>query len=1125
MKIGWTLGGGVLGLLVAGLVGLLLGAFLGWVIAYLLDPGREDEKTPSTPVSWPLATSPTSTPSTLEERVTHLEWALEQAHKRIERLERARLGLKVEEEGGAAAPSSTLPPRTTASTPARQTAAMASDPRIRQADPRPAPSPVAPSPVATAPKPQERTPTPPPSFQQKPPTPPTESWTSVWARWLSENLVAKLGVVILFFGVGFLLKYAYDHAVLPPWSRLLGVGVVAVGMWVGGARMLAGRRLYGLILQGGGVGLAYLDVYFALKTFILIGPTAAFALFMALGVVTLVLAVRQDAPSLAVLGLIGAFLAPILAATGSGTHILLFSYYTLLNLVILGVSWFKSWRALNLVGFFFTFVVALTWGWFSYRPEHFATVEPFLIGYFAIYLAIPILFAQRQPPELKGWVDGLLVFGTPLAVAALQAGLVQGMEGRPLAWSAAGAALLYLGLGLALLRRETLRLLAESELALAIAFTTLAFYFAFEGYPTFALWTLEGAGVVWLGIRQNRPLARGFGMLLQGGAAGYFLHLHGSYDESNPFFNDFILGCSFIALAGWLTGWLYHRYRDQLDSDFAPPDILSTSTSFWAAAWWLLGGLHLIWQGILPHDYLPAATLAWSSLLFAASQWLAQRLDWAGLRRTTHLHTLVVLLTLLGAIRVAVVGDTHPLDWGGWVVWPVALAIHFWILHRQHDLAEEGFLDLRGAIGWLAMVVLASWEALWCLTHVHEGWALGWSALGWVAAYLRFRLREQGDTAKAPLADAALMWSLAVGVSAWYGLCSQWLSPEARPGALVGGIAVATWLFERGGQILSWPSLRRATLLLLPILAWGLVDMAAGGGHPGSAWSWGGWLLALVSLYDVALRQEREETAWQTPLRHLTGYTVALVLIAWEWHWQIERTGWGDGWQGAGWGMPLALGIALPALLRRWLPWPLNRHHTTYQVHAPLLWAILGLLWSLSSWINHPGDPSPLPYLPLLNPLDLTQVAILAALLAWWRAMPQQDETPWPHGAMVVAVLGFGWLNAVVVRSVHHWGDIPFAFQPLWHSILVQSALSLLWSVSALALMLFATRRAIRWQWSVGATLLGMVVLKLFVVDMANTGTVARIVSFIGVGVLLLLIGYIAPVPPGDQEAGTQGEG
>jgi uncharacterized membrane protein len=37
---------------------------------------------------------------------------------------------------------------------------------------------------------------------------------------------------------------------------------------------------------------------------------------------------------------------------------------------------------------------------------------------------------------------------------------------------------------------------------------------------------------------------------------------------------------------------------------------------------------------------------------------------------------------------------------------------------------------------------------------------------------------------------------------------------------------------------------------------------------------------------------------------------------------------------------------------------------------------------------------------------------------------------------------------------------------------------------------------------------------KLILVDLSNTGTVERIVSFIGVGVLMLLIGYISPVPP-----------
>jgi uncharacterized membrane protein len=49
--------------------------------------------------------------------------------------------------------------------------------------------------------------------------------------------------------------------------------------------------------------------------------------------------------------------------------------------------------------------------------------------------------------------------------------------------------------------------------------------------------------------------------------------------------------------------------------------------------------------------------------------------------------------------------------------------------------------------------------------------------------------------------------------------------------------------------------------------------------------------------------------------------------------------------------------------------------------------------------------------------------------------------------------------------------------------------------------------------------LLALVVVKLFAVDLSRVGGVARIVSFIGVGLLLLLIGYLAPVPPRRKEA------
>jgi len=83
--------------------------------------------------------------------------------------------------------------------------------------------------------------------------------------------------------------------------------------------------------------------------------------------------------------------------------------------------------------------------------------------------------------------------------------------------------------------------------------------------------------------------------------------------------------------------------------------------------------------------------------------------------------------------------------------------------------------------------------------------------------------------------------------------------------------------------------------------------------------------------------------------------------------------------------------------------------------------------------------------------------------------------------------------------------------------------LSLVWSASALVIMRYAAQRAMRRTWSVGAVLLGIVVCKLFVVDLANGGSMARIVSFVGAGLLMLLIGYFAPFPKSGTETTAPG--
>jgi uncharacterized membrane protein len=66
--------------------------------------------------------------------------------------------------------------------------------------------------------------------------------------------------------------------------------------------------------------------------------------------------------------------------------------------------------------------------------------------------------------------------------------------------------------------------------------------------------------------------------------------------------------------------------------------------------------------------------------------------------------------------------------------------------------------------------------------------------------------------------------------------------------------------------------------------------------------------------------------------------------------------------------------------------------------------------------------------------------------------------------------------------------------------------------------MVFGNKTNIRYVWLVGAGLLGIVVVKLFLVELNNVGTVGRIISFIAVGGIMLVIGYLTPLPPGKKE-------
>jgi len=169
-----------------------------------------------------------------------------------------------------------------------------------------------------------------------------------------------------------------------------------------------------------------------------------------------------------------------------------------------------------------------------------------------------------------------------------------------------------------------------------------------------------------------------------------------------------------------------------------------------------------------------------------------------------------------------------------------------------------------------------------------------------------------------------------------------------------------------------------------------------------------------------------------------------------------------------------------------------------------------------------PGTASPLPYVPLFNPLELTLALKLVALLLWSsRFSGLRDTTRYAW----LGVGLFGLLNGAALRTAHHWGAIPWQLSALLASKLLQAGLTLAWTATAVVLMFFATRRALRPLWMTGAGLLALAIGKLFLIDLGTLSGLPRVVAFLGVGTLLLLIGYLSPLPPAAQDATNRDAG
>jgi len=570
----------------------------------------------------------------------------------------------------------------------------------------------------------------------------------VKAFFTDGNVVVKVGLLVLFVGVGFLLKYAAAHAMLPVQLRVAGIAIGGIALTIFGWRLRADKPVYALLLQGGGVGVLYLTVFGAAKLYHLLPLGFAFVIMVALVVLSAILAVLQNSRHLALYGAAGGFLAPILASTGGGSHIMLFSYYALLNLGIVGIAWYRSWRELNLLGFVFTFVIGMLWAARFYRPEFLSSVEPFLILYFLMFVTVSVLFAYRQPPQLKGYVDSSLVFGVPIVAFTLQAALVQNIE-YGISFSALGFSAFYIVLAASLWSRGPagMRLLTEAFLAMGVVFGSMAIPLALDGRWTSAAWALEGAAIVWVGVRQRRVLARNFGLLLQFGSGFFYLRdLHAAIPDW-PIINGIFLGAMVVSLAGLFSSYYLYRHADRLRSweqGFPTPLLI------WGLCWWLGAGIHEIREFLSPRQLRFNVFLAFVTGSLVLARYLQERLNWKTLRFPVlgQIYVMIFALWLLLTARVS-----HPLAWYGWLCWPFGFAALYYFLYSYRDRVKEGVLKWQHILGLWLLVAFVTWEASWLFTHWIAGATWRGMMLGLVPAIFMLLLLTRGRALRWPVAE------------------------------------------------------------------------------------------------------------------------------------------------------------------------------------------------------------------------------------------------------------------------------------------------------------------------------------------------------------------------------------
>ncbi|MEY4953485.1 MAG: hypothetical protein RL299_1909, partial [Pseudomonadota bacterium] len=621
---------------------------------------------------------------------------------------------------------------------------------------------------------------------------------------LGGNTIVRAGLVVLFIGLVFLARLVVNAGLFPIEARLALVGAAGAALLGVGYWKRIERPDFGLHLQGAGVAVMYLTVFAAARIYPVMPPGIAFGFMVVFAALGATLAVLQNSQTMALGSFLGGFAVPFLLGGDAETPTALFAYFTILNLAVMGIAWKKSWRPLNLLGFVATFLMASVWGFGAYEERHFLICEIFLALSIAIYLATALLYAHNTPGKLGNFADSTLLFGTAIAGFGLQAGLV---HDKPFwaAWSAVAFGAVYLAVATWAFRRRDkgMGLLSECLLAIGVGFVTMAIPLALDVEWVGVAWLLEGAGALWVGARQHRWMPRAFGLLLQAAGALMVLSNLDTFVSSLPLANAGFLqpfvGAVALLFAAWVlrdqlshSGSSWAKAWEPIERGLAAPWFLGAFAMATAA---IVQELQRAVPGLKPdvnegHAYsfefslfgLLIAVLA----LMALADWFGRKVQWRVASWPARTSLLLIGLSFLQALGMG----RYVVQLPDLPIWIAAFALHFWMLYRADRAPESaaprwnGFIHAAGVLGLTVMLA----NALFYGVDQADLWDSSWAGVVFLIAGVAvlMGITRWAGPASVGIAGLSMGWPHNVHSRAYWWRAAAPLAVVLYFGALIG---------------------------------------------------------------------------------------------------------------------------------------------------------------------------------------------------------------------------------------------------------------------------------------------------------------------------------------------------